>query len=326
MLARQVVDSFLVSFCLKALSMSLRFRLVGVLLSAVVALPQAVAATNFPDVSASDPHYQAIQYLRDRTILNGYPDGLFRPDGIVTRAEIIKIAANGAGIATVSFATQNSSFPDVANNHPLKQFINWAQTTGVVKGYSDGSFRPEAGVTRGEAAKILLKINNLQPDVPSNYYFLDVPQTLDLAPYVYFSVLKNLISANGNRYGTGIGMKRGDVAEMMYRVLIIKQNNYAPFGGAQPTTTSAPAAKTLNVSMSGFRFNPPAITINVGDTIVWKNLENAPHHIVFDNISGQTGSGVLGKDDSYSYTFTTAGTFNYHCQLHAEMIGSVQVL
>lgn len=294
----------------------------------------ASAATIFPDVPVSHPHYQAISYLKDRLIINGYPDGLFRPDGVVTRAEILKIAANGAGIATNSFATQNTSFPDVANDHPLKQFINWAQATGAVKGYTDGTFRPEAVVTRGEAAKILLKINNLTPDTPTNYYFLDTPQTLDLAPYIYFSVAKNLVNANGNRFGTGIGMKRGDVAEMMYRILIIKQNNYAPFGGNtnQPTTAATPvvattqAPKTFNITMQGFRFNPPGLSIHVGDTVIWHNDDTAPHtvttvagsHVGFD-------SGTLGQGQTFTYIFNQSGTYNYHCTFHSQMVGSILV-
>ncbi len=290
------------------------------------------AATNFPDVPVSHPNYQAIQYLKDRTIINGYPDGLFRPEGVVTRAEILKIAANGASIATNSFAGQVASFPDVAANHPLKQFINWAQTTGAVKGYADGSFRPEAIVTRGEAAKMLLKINNLLPDPPSNYYFLDAPQTLDLAPYIYFSVLKNLVTANGNRYGTGLGMKRADVAEMMYRILIIKQNNYAPFGGSTsnpaPTVvvSSTPAAQTINISIQGFRYNPPAITINLGDRVVWKNMDTAPHTITTQAEAAVAfDSGTLGQNETFSHTFNQTGTYNYHCTFHPEMVGTIVV-
>ena len=308
-------------------------RLLVVVSAILVSTPMVQAAATFPDVAVSNAHYQAIQYLKDRLIINGYPDGLFRPDGIVTRAEILKIAANGAGIATDSFAGQNAVFPDVANNHPLKQYVNWAQTTGIVKGYSDGTFRPEAVVTRGEAAKILLKINNLTPDTPNNYYFLDVPQTLDLAPYIYFSVLKNLVNANGNRFGTGNGMKRGDVAEMMYLILIIKQNNYAPFGGTTQnspssviTATPTTAPVTHTISIQGFRFNPPGITIHVGDTLVWHNTDTAPH-----TITSQPGapvaftSGTLAPGGSFTYIFNQSGTYNYHCTFHTEMVGSVIV-
>lgn len=303
-----------------------------ILLLAFSQMAPVHAASNFLDVSVSHPNYQAIQYLKDRLIINGYPDGLFRPDGVVTRAEILKIAANGAGIATNSFAGQSSTFPDVATTHPLKQFVNWAQTTGAVKGYADGTFRPEAIVTRGEAAKMLLKINNLQPDSPINYYFLDAPQTLDLAPYIYFSVLKNLVTANGNRYGTGLGMKRADVAEMMYRILIIKQNNYAPFGGSAPNptplvTTSSPAAQqAITISVQGFRYNPPAITIHLGDTVTWKNLDAAPHTITTkaDAVSA-FDSGMIGQNETFAHIFNQTGTYNYHCTFHPEMVGTIVV-
>lgn len=292
---------------------------------------QALAAGNFADVPVSHTHYQAIQYLHDRNIINGYPDGLFRPENVVTRAEILKIAANGAGIATVSFASQPSAFPDVANNHPLKQYINWAKATDAVKGYFDGKFRPEATVTQGEAAKILLKINAIQPDPPTNYYFIDAPQTMDLSPYIYFAVLKNLITAQGNIYGTGVGMKRGDVAEMMYRVMIIKQNNFAPFGQTVPTPTPTPTTipKTLNISIQNFAYNPPAISINKGDTLVWKNMDTAPHTVTVQAItSGQPGyfdSGILAQGQEYRFTFTQTGTFTYKCTFHPTMIATVTV-
>lgn len=307
-------------------------RLAVVLLLTFAQIASVHAASNFPDVSVSHPNYQAIQYLKDRLIISGYPDGLFRPDGVVTRAEILKIAANGAGIATTSFAAQAATFPDVAASHPLKQFVNWAQTTGAVKGYADGTFRPEAIVTRGEAAKILLKINNLQPDTPSNYYFLDAPQTLDLAPYIYFSVLKNLVTANGNRYGTGFGMKRADVAEMMYRIMIIKQNNYAPFGGntSNPmpvaTVSVSAAPQTINISMQGFRYNPPAITVHLGDTVVWKNMDTAPHTVTTKaDAAVAFDSGALGQNATFSHTFNQTGTYNYHCTFHPEMVGTIVV-
>ncbi|OGC82273.1 MAG: hypothetical protein A2V81_01925 [Candidatus Abawacabacteria bacterium RBG_16_42_10] len=309
---------------------SSRFMALIQIFALILAPFQALAAANFPDVPVSHLHYQAVQYLRDRNIINGYPDGLFRPENVVTRAEILKIAANGASIATVSFASQPAAFPDVANNHPLKQYINWAQATGAVKGYFDGTFRPEATVTRGEAAKILLKINNIQPDPPTNYYFLDAPQTIDLAPYIYFAVLKNLIVAQGNIYGTGVGMKRGDVAEMMYRVLIIKQNNYAPFGG-QPSSIPTPtvAAKTLNISIQNFAYNPPSISINKGDTLVWKNMDAAPHAVTIQNMtSGQAGffdSGTLAQGQEYRFTFNQTGTFTYKCTFHPTMVATVTV-
>ncbi len=289
-----------------------------------------VFAQNFPDVPNSHPNYQAVQYLRDRNIVNGYPDGLYRPDGVVTRAELLKIAINGAGIATNSFANQTPAFRDVANNHALKQYINWAYATGAVKGYGEGIFRPDAPVTRGEAAKILLKINNLMPDAPTNYYLLDAPQTIDLAPFIYFSIQKNLISANGNIFGTGIGMKRGETAEMMYRLLVIKQNNYSPFGGvAQPTATVSVAPKTVNIAMQNFAFNPPAITVNAGDTVVWKNNDTATHTVTVKDLrvgdANYFDSGAMAQNQTFSFTFRNKGTFNYNSIFQTEMMGSVIV-
>ena len=177
-----------------------------------------------------------------------------------------------------------------------------------------------------------MKINNLLPDPPTNYYLIDAPQTMDLSPYIYFAVLKNLSIANGNVFGTGLGMKRGEVSEMMYRLLVIKQNNYAPFGANPSTPTpsaTAQAPKTVNLAIQNFAYNPAALTINAGDTVIWKNLDTAPHTVTVKDLRiGQPGffdSGSLGKDQTFSFTFTQKGTFNYNCIFHPEMVGTITV-
>ena len=87
----------------------------------------------------------------------------------------------------------------------------------------------------------------------------------------------------------------------------------------QPAST----AKTVAVSIKGFKFTPADITINAGDTVVWTNEDSAPHTV--ESSDGTLRSDELSKGDTYSYKFTKAGKYNYICGIHPSMKGSVTV-
>ncbi|MEE3083106.1 MAG: plastocyanin/azurin family copper-binding protein [Candidatus Thermoplasmatota archaeon] len=77
------------------------------------------------------------------------------------------------------------------------------------------------------------------------------------------------------------------------------------------------------IDISGMAFSPNSITISVGDTITWTNLESMSHTATGDN--NEFNSGTLGKDQSFSFTFTTAGTYTYHCAFHGGMTATIIV-
>ena len=81
---------------------------------------------------------------------------------------------------------------------------------------------------------------------------------------------------------------------------------------------------TANVSIAGFAFVPASVTINAGDTVTWRNNDQAAHSAVFANGNPQTP--VLANGQSASIIFNSAGTFNYICGIHgASMSGTVIV-
>jgi len=84
------------------------------------------------------------------------------------------------------------------------------------------------------------------------------------------------------------------------------------------------------VHMEGNSFNSGALTVKTGTTVWWINMDSPGggdpeiHNVVFS--SGTTGhSSDLNQYDSYSYTFTTPGTYNYFCAYHPGMKGTVTV-
>jgi subtilisin len=110
-------------------------------------------AQQFSDVPTNHPFYQYIMTAWQRNVISGYNDGTFRPYANVTRGQIAKIAVESAGMRDLSTAIP--SFRDVPTNHTFYWYIETAYANGILSGYADGTFKPEADATRGQITKIV---------------------------------------------------------------------------------------------------------------------------------------------------------------------------
>jgi plastocyanin len=81
-------------------------------------------------------------------------------------------------------------------------------------------------------------------------------------------------------------------------------------------------AADRSVTISGFRFSPETVTVNVGDTVTWTNRDGQAHTATSGS-AWSTGDIAGGK--SKSITFRTAGTFDYICAIHPTMTGTLVV-
>ncbi len=91
-----------------------------------------------------------------------------------------------------------------------------------------------------------------------------------------------------------------------------------------PTGTSSPGCETSNKC-----FSPASITINVGDTVEWKNSDTTPHTITSgsptDGPSGVFDSSLIRSGNSFEFTFNESGSYDYFDMIHPWMVGSVSV-
>lgn len=115
---------------------------------------------NFSDVSADKWYNNAVSTLCHMGVLGGYSDGTFRPNAPITRAEFAKIA--------VSFSQANGSavysyFTDVKTTDWFAPYVTAAKDSGLIEGYSDGSFKPENRITRAEACAIVNRVLGRKP-------------------------------------------------------------------------------------------------------------------------------------------------------------------
>jgi plastocyanin len=81
-------------------------------------------------------------------------------------------------------------------------------------------------------------------------------------------------------------------------------------------------AEETMVMIDNFTFEPQQLNVNVGTTVTWKNRDDIPHMLVS---AGKFRSKTLDTDDSFSFTFTSAGDYKYFCSLHPHMTGMVKV-
>ena len=86
----------------------------------------------------------------------------------------------------------------------------------------------------------------------------------------------------------------------------------------------ADAVATNKVEIADYKFGSGAIKVKVGTTVTWTNTDPVRHNIVADD-GGMPNGELFGKGETYSYTFSKAGTFKYHCAPHAYMHGTVIV-
>jgi amicyanin len=78
-----------------------------------------------------------------------------------------------------------------------------------------------------------------------------------------------------------------------------------------------------SVTIDNFTFAPADLKVPVGTLVTWVNHDDIPHSVVATDKTFR--SQALDTDDAYSFTFTTAGTFDYFCGLHPHMTGKVIV-
>ncbi len=123
--------------------------------------PFISTGTVFPDVAASRWSVSDIEFMADKAIVNGYPDGEFKPARNLTRAEFAALIRRFTGLSKPS---EKNTFPDVDDTHWAYEDIMILTEAGLMQGYEDGSFRAERSITRAEVMKVVNIILGRCPD------------------------------------------------------------------------------------------------------------------------------------------------------------------
>ncbi len=110
-------------------------------------------SSKFTDVNASDWYFKYVSNLTQKGIINGYSDGTFKPNANITRAEMVALVVKAIGLS----GEYTSFFSDTKGSW-AENAIAIANAQGWVNGYSDGTFKPNANITRAEVTVLMNRV------------------------------------------------------------------------------------------------------------------------------------------------------------------------
>jgi amicyanin len=95
--------------------------------------------------------------------------------------------------------------------------------------------------------------------------------------------------------------------------------------GTEASSAQGQARSPVNVTIANFVFEPKELSVTVGTMVTWVNADDVPHTVTSCASPPVFGSQALDTNDTFSFVFKTAGTYDYFCKLHPTMIGKVVV-
>ena len=143
----------------------------AITITAVLAASMAMSVTAFGAPTDIQGHWaqNTINKWVDKGDISGYPDGTFRPNNMITRAEFVVLVNNAMGYSKSGYAY----FSDVPNHYWGKNAIQTGVAAGYISGDGDGTFRPNDPVTRQEAAAMISRILGLKQNDSRAYRYTD---------------------------------------------------------------------------------------------------------------------------------------------------------
>lgn len=172
----------------------------------------------YSDIFPSDYYFDAVSGLTCINAISGYSDGTFRPGNNTTRGQLAKIVtiAEGWPINT----TGGPHFIDVPTSNPFYVYVETAYNRGVISGYSDGTFRPGADVTRGQLSKIIVTAEGWPINTIGGPHFFDVPTNNPFYPFVETAYSRGVISGySDGTFRPNNSATRGQISKIVYSAI-----------------------------------------------------------------------------------------------------------
>ena len=190
------------------------------LLSMVLMVPSVFAASDLPK---DHRFYEEITYLMDEGIVSGYSNGTVQPDKLVTRAEAAIMIARLKGF---SGAQQETKFSDVPKSHPASGYIAEAVKAGLLSGYPNGTYNPDAPIIRGDMAMIVQRVFDL--GLTGQWQFKDVSSNMKAYAAIQTMLLGNItIGYPDMTFRSDVKVTRGQFSAFLSRGMEPKFKNDA---------------------------------------------------------------------------------------------------
>jgi hypothetical protein len=168
----------------------------------------------FSDTDTETTAGQAALSLYRRGVIGGFPDGEFKGQRLVNRAEAAKFLLLSKD-ASIEDVANNHRFVDVLDDQWYTKYVMTAQNKGIINGYADGTFRPGNSVNTAEFLKMLSLTFDLPQHLP--YTFRDVPSDAWYEPYVGIAQAYDLFPEKLSTLEPGRELTRNEVAIAMFQ-------------------------------------------------------------------------------------------------------------
>jgi len=184
-------------------------------------LPPTPGCAGFRDVPYGNELCEAAEFVRENGIFGGYPDGTFRPEQPINRAEVTKVILEGFKIKIMPPTGTKFGFADVDPFAWYMPYVRTAKSLGIVHGYPNGEFAPQKTMNRAELLKVFLKASNLPIPACTTSPYSDTPNSRETYWYINFVCFSKAFDLMNDTYnGTfspDMPITRGDVAILFYR-------------------------------------------------------------------------------------------------------------
>ncbi|MGI5972043.1 MAG: S-layer homology domain-containing protein [Oscillospiraceae bacterium] len=257
-------------------------RLLALALSIIlVSAPLTISANaGFSDI-ADSAVARDVAVLQLMGVLDGFPDGSFRPSGLLTRAQFTKMAvAASQTTSNISNYANQTIFPDVRASHWAAGYINYAVKNGLLIGLPDGSFSPEENITYAQAVTILMRVlGYTDADLGGNW------------PVSYMNQAGEIGLTDGISASYGSAVTRAQAARLFRNLLscVTKGGSATFLGSIASTVTPGVILTSLNAVADDGTKNCVSTAGSMTETI--KPLRAVPQELL-----GCTGTIALNKN------------------------------
>jgi len=172
----------------------------------------------FTDVQPTDYFYEAIHSLYCAGVISGYSDNTFRPYNETIRGQLCKIVVLSEGWIVECPATPH--FSDVYIDSPFYCYIETAYAHNIIHGYTDGTFRPNNNVTRGQLCKIVQLSEGWSDDLTGAPHFSDVVEGNTFYTFIETCYNHGVISGySDGTFRPGNSATRGQICKIVYQAI-----------------------------------------------------------------------------------------------------------
>ncbi len=178
----------------------------------------------FTDLSPSHRFYNSVIELCARGFFNGVSSDSFAPENTMTRAMFVTVLGRCYKSVGLYTPSTTSSFSDVKDGTWYSEYVYWAEANGIVNGFKDGTFRPNAPITREQAVTILFRMTGFEHYITDMYEYGENTENLNSwsRSAILWGVDNGVYPLDGNMINPGESATRSFVAEILWKSIALK--------------------------------------------------------------------------------------------------------